>query len=298
MGKLFLTGITGFIGERLAQRASEAGHQLTGLSRSAINATSQPNARQVVQGDLLEPDSYRDALIQADTILHLAAATGRATPAEHFRVNREGTRRLLEACREAGVRRLIFVSTIAVTYPDKKRYYYAQAKQQAEELVRESGVMYTIVRPTIVVGPDSPVLEGLRKLAELPIVPIFGNGRARVQPIYLDDLVDFLLEIANDERFNGETLELGGPEIGSISDFLGEIHRQQRDSEPRSLHIPLPPLLPVLAALETVAYRLLPVTVGQLAVFRFDGTARSNALYESQRSGLRSIREMLELSLS
>ncbi len=269
-----------------------------GLSRSAHDGAAAASGIRWVRGDLLEPQSYREALSGAHTVVHLAAATGRAAPARHFEVNLEGTRVLLEGCRSAGVRRIVFVSTIAVKYPDKRRYYYAQSKERAEELVKGCGIPFTIVRPTIVVGSGSAVLEGLRKLAELPVLPIFGNGRAKVQPIFVDDLVDFIMKIVADQSVDGTTLELGGPDVLSIEEFLKEIRRRRRGSDGRSIHIPLAPLLPALTALETVAYRFLPVTVGQLSAFRFDGTARSNRLFEAQRSDLKSVRQMLELSLA
>lgn len=297
--KLFLTGASGFIGARLAARLREAGHQVVGLSRSARPAIPGAGSGSFrwVEAELLRPDTYRDALASADTVLHLAAATGRASRSEHFKVNLEGTRCLLEACRELGVPRFLFCSTIAVKYPDRRRYYYAQAKATAEQAVRESGLEHVIVRPTIVVGSGSPVLEGLRKLAELPIIPVFGPGDASVQPVFVDDLVDLIVAITERGAFDGQVMEFGGPEILSIEAFIQAIRRRVRGRAGRPLHVPLPLLLPTLAALETVAYRFLPITFGQLSAFRFDGTARSNDLFEQRRGRMKGVREMLEASL-
>lgn len=298
MAKLFLTGISGFIGTRLASRLSQDGRQVAGLSRSAQDGATAAHGVQWIRGDLLEPESYRDALSGTHTVLHLAAATGVATPAQHFAVNVEGTRRLLESCRHAGVRRIVSVSTIAVKYPDHRRYYYAQSKAQAEKLVESAGLPFTIVRPTIVVGHGSLVFEGLQKLAGLPVLPVFGNGRARVQPILVDDLVDLIARIVDDPTLEGSTLDLGGPDVLSIEEFLQEIRRRRRGRAGPAVHIPLALLLPTLATLETVAYRFMPVTVGQLSLFRFDGTAEPNALFEERRSDMRGVAQMLELCLT
>ena len=152
---LFLTGATGFIGRRLlpaldAERVGPVHCLVRGPVKLAAGA-------HLVTGDLLDPSSYAAALAECDTVVHLAALTGKASFKEHRRVNVKGTAALLEACREVGVKRFIHVSTIAVTYPDQDVYAYAQTKTEAEELVRVSRLDFAIVRPTIVLGPGSPL---------------------------------------------------------------------------------------------------------------------------------------------
>src|SRR5882672_471847 len=178
MTKVFLTGATGFLG-RHVRRQLERGEGLAVAELSRARGA-----------DLLVPASYERELAGADIVLHLAAATGRAAPADHFRVNVEGTRILLEQSRRHGARRFVFVSSIAAKFPDIRRYPYARAKLEAEALVAGGGIEYSIIRPTIIAGPGAPVLAGLRRLAMLPIVPVFGTGRVRVQPIFVDDLAD------------------------------------------------------------------------------------------------------------
>jgi NADH dehydrogenase len=138
----------------------------------------------------------------------------------------------------------------------------------------------------------------LEKLAGLPIIPIFGNGRARVQPIYVDDLVDFLIDIIKEDRFAGETLELGGPVTLTIEELLQNIRLLRKGSIGRAVHIPMQLLLQPLGAAESMGLGpFLPVSVGQLASFRYDGIIQSNSLYESHRAALRNVRQMLELSV-
>jgi NADH dehydrogenase len=287
MTRVFLTGGTGFLGRRLRVRlrAVEDGLSVVELARAA-------------GADLLAPASYDRELAGADTVVHLAAATGKAPPAEHFRVNAEGTRVLLEQSRLRGVRRFVFVSSIATAFPDVRHYPYARAKLEAEAAVAGSGLDYTIVRPTIIAGPGSPVLAGLRRLAALRVVPVFGTGRVRVQPIFVDDVADGLVSIVRDGLGSRQTLELGGPEVLTIQGLLGEIHRVLTGRPMRALHVPLAPVLRLLAILEAAAPRLLPVTVGQLSTFRFDGTASANQVFERHRAGMTGVSRMLELSLA
>ncbi len=296
--RLFLTGASGFLGRALlAHPALAKFEQVTCLSRSAPPPSIPANVLWL-RGGLSDTSDYSAALAGADGVLHLAAATGKLPPKEYFAVNVEGTRCLIEQCKLAGVQNILFVSSIAAGFPDQSRYYYAQSKLQAEEIVRASGLRFAIARPTLIFGPGSLVLGGLAKLAALPLIPVFGDGRTPVQPIAVDDVADFLLRIVDNDLFGGETFELGGPEVISIEELLLKIHGRLRVTEAKTLHIPMSLLLPTLTLLEIIAYPALPITVGQLATFRFDGTARGNALWNERRPHLQSLEKMLAAFLA
>lgn len=281
---MFLTGGSGFLGARVRDRLRRAGAPFAELPRGA-------------GADLLVPATYERELAGAGTVVHLAAATGKAAPADHVRINRDGTRVLVEQCRRAGVRRFVFVSSIAVSFPDIRAYPYARAKRDAEAIVAASGMDYTIVRPTIIAGPGSPVLTGLRRLATLPVVPVFGPGTARVQPIFVDDLAECLLTIVANGG-GDRIVELGGPDVLTIEQLLSELRRASHLGHMRAVHLPLGAVIPVLTLLESVAYRFLPVTVGQLSTFRWDGTAKPNAVFERHRATMTRARRMIELSVA
>lgn len=297
MAIAFVTGIGGFLGPHLAARLMARGFDVTGLTRRAPSAVRDvPAGVTLVQGDLLVDGSWHDALDGADVVVHAAAATGKASPDTHLRVNVDGTAKVLAAARHCGVRRVVFVSSIATTFRHIERYHYAQAKRRAEALVRASGLETTIVHPTIIVGPGSPVLAGLRRLATLRIIPIFGDGTAQVQPVWVGDAADGIAEIAGDRSRAGATIPIAGPDILSIEEFVCAIARRLGRSRPRTVHVPLPILLPLLAAGETIAYRAMPITVGQLATFRCDGTARGDGMPDGVRPAV-GVDEMLERSL-
>jgi hypothetical protein len=205
-------------------------------------------------------------------VLHLAAATGRASRAEHWRVNAEGTRALLDACRAAGVPRFLFVSSVAAGFPDIRHYPYAQAKVAAEEAVRASGLRFAIARPAMIFGPGSPIQAALETLASAPVVPVFGHGRTRVQPVWVDDVAASLAGIVEQDRFAGETIGIGGPEVLSIEELLQRMRERRTGRRGRIAHVPLGLVLPPLRIAEALAIgHRLPISIGQLATFRFDG---------------------------
>ncbi len=103
--KIFVTGATGFIGRNLIQHLTRSGdYTVTALTRIPTQeGAGDAGGVRWIKGDLLEPQRYLAALSGCETVVHLAAATGRATAADFQRVNVDGTRLLLQACRETGV---------------------------------------------------------------------------------------------------------------------------------------------------------------------------------------------------
>jgi NADH dehydrogenase len=297
MNSILITGSSGFVGRNLLARLDLSKYaNVYCLSRSETKLApnfSQSANLTFIRGSLFDPTVYHRYLSSTDCVIHLAAATGKARPEEHFHVNVEGTRLLLEQCRRLQVSRFLHISSIAVRFPDKSRYYYAQSKELAEQIVRSSGLRYTILRPTIIVGPGAPAWAGLVKLAGLPVIPVFGDGKTLLQPIHIDDLLDFIFSILDSDLFDCQTLDLGGPQAIAIEELLRKIRLLLYRSQPRTVHIPLALVIPFLSLLETWFYSLLPVTVGQLASFRSDGTIQKNRLFEERCHRLKTIDDML-----
>ena len=291
--RLFITGASGYVGSRLLDRLEkshvESGVVLLRGHDGGVAGLVERLGFEMIHGDLLAPSSYSDALATCETVVHLAALTGKARSRHHFRVNSEGTRALCDACVDVGVGRIVHISTIAAKFPHQRRYFYAQSKRRAELIVAASGLDYSIVRPTMVFGPGAPVLRGLSRLARLPMAPVFGDGRARVQPVFVDDLADCLIDIASRDQLGAETIEIGGPEVIEIKDLLARIRPARR-----RVHIPLRLAHALLAPLEAIALEILPITCGQLATFANDGTAAPSAFMQGRAGQMTGIDGMLQ----
>jgi nucleoside-diphosphate-sugar epimerase len=289
-GSVLLTGASGFLGERLVRRLAADGYHVVCLGRRP----PQPGSRNVefIPGDLLDREACRRAMAGCHAVVHLAAATGKHRRVEHFRVNRDGTGAVVSEARRAGVRRFLFVSTIAAKFGDLSRYPYAQSKREAEQIVSASGLDWTIVRPTMIFGPGSPVLEGLRRLAGLPVVPVFGNGRAPVQPVFVDDLACALVAILGDPASTPRVIEIGGPDVRTVEELLLDLRGRMGIRGRRVVHLPMGPIQALLGVMEPLLLPWLPVTAGQLATFANDGTAAPDPLTAKWHSGMRKIGEM------
>jgi len=291
MSTIFLTGGSGFVGTALREQLAGSAWSLRGVLRNPAGSGAGDG---FVAGDLLEPDSYRAALEGADAVVHLAALTGKAAPADYARVNVEGTRKLIEACKQAGVAQLIHVSTIAAGYADQRHYAYAQSKAEAERLVRESGLAFTIVRPTVVLGADSPIWGTLRMIASLPVIPLpQGKAPVSLQPVMVQDVARAIALVLEEQRFDGETLDLGGADPETFRHFLGEVRRAVAGKPAPVVAVPLGLPRAMLALVEPVARPFLPVTAGQLALFANDSTAAPNWLMARLRPTMPSLSAML-----
>lgn len=233
---LLVTGATGFIGMHFLKRASgifKIRCLVRPSSRSKLAGFDSP---EIIEGDLTSEKNISEAVKGVDTVLHLGALLRTAKPNEIRRVNIDGTRALVDAAKKEGARRFVFVSSENALREDIDDAY-AASKREAEKIV-ESFENHLILRPCFVYGPGDG--HGLGRLIELieksPVIPLFLNLKCRIQPIYIDDTVEYLTQ-AIQQDIRGAYI-LAGPEKINLNDFIKkgcEIKRKRR------LFIPLPP---------------------------------------------------------
>lgn len=295
-----MTGSSGFVGSRLLveleQKWSEPIYCLVRKDRKMVG--SKDGARtEFVSANIQDSHLYAPYLEKCDTVIHLAAVTGKASPEEFFEVNAAATIQLVKLCQKFGVKKFVFVSTIAVKFKDKRRYFYAQSKEEAENYIRSSGVPFAIVRPTIIIGPKGKAWDGLKTFAKAPWLCIPGNGQVSIQPVFVNDLVNMLVALLKEPSFSDKTFEVGGPEKISMDAFLQKVWGVVHGRPPGTIiHIPIQPVLGVLSLLERFCLRLLPVTVGQLATFRNDGVADESTHSWDYRRNMVTLDQMINIS--
>jgi len=209
--RVLVTGATGFIGRAVASRAASGGWKVDGVQRSAPAGPSQ-----AIRWLTLE-QSEGDAE-PLDAVIHCAAVRHRhgVPESEYGRINLSLTRRMIELARKRGAR-LVDVSSIAVygwprTLPiDETRPYqpvgpYGQSKVQAEQLVRASGVPFTIVQPSITYGPGDTngMIDKMFRMIARGFFVVPGLGSSRVQLVYVGDLARIILEATASKATLGE----------------------------------------------------------------------------------------------
>jgi len=257
------------------------------------NTSNRDRNIEWISGELSDTTTYVHFLAQADIVIHLAAATGAATVQRLLEVNQIGTQSLLTACKNAAVRRLVFVSSIAVNGNNVAHYPYAQSKIAAERAVQASGLDYVIVRPAIVLGENAPNWPMLRKLSCLPVVPLFGGGRAWVQPVDVIDVARGLEWLVENKLERGTIVEIGGPEVLPFSTLLARIRAACGRGTFRSLSVPIRPMQMTLALLKGILGNRFPFGPGQVAPFVNDGVAEPNPVLDALLPEMRPLDELL-----
>jgi len=274
--RIAVTGASGFVGRHVTTLLAGRGHQVRALVRRddpGRAAAALPAER--TPGDLADPAALAALTRGADVIVHLVGIIVEAGAATFEAVHVEGTRRLLTAAREAGVRRFVHMSAVgARDEPGATRYH--RTKWRAEELVRSSGLSHAIFRPSIISGPENRPIRTLARLHRWsPLVPVFGDGGFAMQPVWIGDVALAFALAAERPALSG-VFELGGPATLTYEEFVRAIGRAA--GHPRRLvHVPLAVARAAAAALGVMG-PLAPLTLDQLQMLVEGSATPANAL--------------------
>jgi uncharacterized protein YbjT (DUF2867 family) len=238
-GVILVTGGTGFVGGHVV-------HELRGreLPVRCLVRDARKGAKlaawgcELAEGDVTDQASLGRAAVGANTVVHLVAI--RQGSSEQFRrIMVEGTRDLLAAANEAGVRRFVHMSALGTSEETKDLVPYYGAKWENEQLVRASGIPFVIFRPSFIFGPDGGILPTFVKLAKLtPVTPIIGTGRQRIQPIWAGDVAKYFGDAVERAAVAGRIFELGGPDVVTWNEFWERL-KQVRGMRRPSVHVPV-----------------------------------------------------------
>jgi uncharacterized protein YbjT (DUF2867 family) len=238
---ILVTGGTGFVGPRVVHALRERDLPVRALVRrpgSNEATTLAAWGAELVQGDMADAESLRRAVEGAEVVVHLVAI--RQGAAEEFqRVMETGTRDLIGAAREAGVRRFVLMSALGTSEETKDLVPYYHAKWEQEQALRGSGLEHVIFRPSFVFARDGGILPTFRKLARLtPVTPIIGSGKQRIQPIWIDDVAAYFAAAVDRADAASRVFELGGPDTISWNEFWQRLKKALGQRRP-SLHVPV-----------------------------------------------------------
>lgn len=200
---VFITGATGFIGRRLLEliENDERFENIYCLCRRGQPFSSKVNT---VTGSLEELENLPP--VKADVCIHLAAVTdsSAADKKDVFKINAEGTSKVVEFCKRSSIPRIVFFSSANVYL--KRRYSYALSKISAEEYIKDSGLSYSIVRCALVYGKGCSSFEKIIRYADLlHIIPVTGTGKAFKQPVYIDDVCNEIIRLVFSKEGNTVT---------------------------------------------------------------------------------------------
>jgi len=235
---VLVTGGTGFIGPHVVHTLRASDLPVRALVRDSSRGSRLTAwGVDLAVGDVTDPASLRAACEGADAVVHLVAII-KGSEADFDRVMSLGTRNVVAAAQEAGVRRIVLASALGLDERSKDAVPYFGAKWQMELAVRDSGLEHVIFRPSFVFGSDGGVLPTFVRLARFaPVTPIIGPGTQRLQPIWVEDLAEYYARAITEPAAANRTFDLGGPEALSWNEFWERLKRVLGVRRP-SIHVP------------------------------------------------------------
>ena len=250
---VLVTGATGLLGRQVVHELLERRHQVRCLVRTPGHERIFSHRDVEVQyGSVLDTEALKNAFYDVEAVVHLVGIIRRRRRNDFDEVHKEGTANVLAAAKDAGARHFLHVSVIGAA--NDQTYPYLYSKWLGEQEVLNSGIPYTIFRPSMLFGEGDEFLNALAGLVRLfPLVPVIGSGRNRLHPLAVDDLARCIAITLSREDLKGQTLDLGGAARMSYNDLVAEVAKAMGK---RRLRIHLPVWLMRIAA--TVSQGLMP----------------------------------------
>jgi len=214
-----VTGAFGYSGQYIARRLLDRGQNVRTLTNSPDRKNPFEGKVQASHFHFDDPAKLVEALRGASVLYNTYWVRFNHTEFKHA-VAVENTLKLFDAAREAGVKRVVHVS---ITNPSEDSpLEYFSGKARLERALRESGLSYAILRPTVLFGKEDVLVNNIAwVLRRLPVFGVFGNGRYRLQPIYVDDLAKLAVEQGESEK--NCVIDAIGPETFTYRELVKQI---------------------------------------------------------------------------
>ena len=223
--RVLLTGASGFIGCHLAQALKQAGHRVIPLSRRDGTDMTQ----------LIDPSDWLPRLREVDAVINAAGIIGERGPQTFQLLHEQAASALFKACTEARVHRVVQISALGADTTAFSGYHLS--KQAADDVLRRLPLDWFVLRPALVYGPGGTSASFLLRLAACPVIPVVGDGRQKLQPVYVGDVVDAVIECLSAPTTR-LTLDIPGPETVGLGDWLRRLRSAQGLAPAPLLHVP------------------------------------------------------------
>ena len=281
-GLVTVFGGTGFIGRQVVRALAKKGLRVRAAARQPgrgyrLRMLGDVGQIEVVQANIRDAASIARAVEGAEVVINLVGILRETGRQRFLAVHGMGARNVAEAALAAGAKRFVQMSAIGADPNGAAKY--ARTKAEGEAAVREVFPTATIIRPSIVFGPEDDFFNRFGQMAAIsPALPLIGGGHTKFQPIYVGDLAAAIAQAAVSDAFAGQTVELGGP---TVYDFKALMRFVCTETGRKRILAPLPfPLAALLGMAGDVAGMVIapPITSDQVELLRTDNVASGDGL--------------------
>jgi len=238
--KVLVTGGTGFVGTHLVNTLLRRSHSVAVLSRRAGEARNRYNHPvESIPGDVLDAASVEGAVAGCDAVIHLVGIIHEQGVQTFDRVHREAVENVLAAMASARVRRLVHMSAMG-SFADSPSEY-GRSKAAGETAVRQSGLDWTVFRPSIVFGPGDGFVSLLAEIVRSNpgFIPVIGPGTTRFMPVSVYDVARVFADALERPETVRAAFEVGGPETFTLNEIYREIAAAVGKRSKPLVHLPL-----------------------------------------------------------
>jgi NADH dehydrogenase len=275
-------GGSGFVGRYTVRAFAKAGWRV----RVAVRHPNLANYLlpmghvgqiQIAKTNVASADAVASAVTGADVVVNLVGILSQRGGHQKFaELHADAAGEIAQAAKAAGAGSVIHLSAIGANEDSPSAYQ--RTKAQGEARVREAFAGAIVLRPSIVFGPEDKFFNRFAWLARMsPVLPLFGGGATKFQPVFVGDVADAILKCASDASTRGKTYELGGPTVYSFKELMALILRET-GRERKRLLLPLPFFV---GTLKSYFLQLLPdplLTPDQMRMLKVDNVTREGAL--------------------
>ena len=270
-------GGSGFLGRYIVQEFARSGALIRVGCRHPEEALFLKTQGEVGQIQLQacnirDDESVKSFVENADIVINLVGIMYQTGQQTFTKVHAAGAERVARLAKQAGVRQLIHISALGVASDSDS--YYSQTKGLAEQLVRQQFPEAVMIKPSLVFGPEDKFFNRFGEMAMYsPILPIFGGGNTRYQPVYVKDVAEAVFQVAEQE-IKGQAFELGGPEVFTYKEMMQLI---LAETGRKCLMVPTPVFLGKMVGVFAQMLPKPPLTVDQMKLLSKDNIVQDGA---------------------
>ena len=213
--QVVVTGASGFVAKNLRKYLSENDVNLISISRN--NFRTYKNEQKIISKDYKEKFIFNQ-IKNSNALIHLVGIGKQSVEIDYEMINVELTKHIVNLAKKAKIKKIVYNSGLGVSSKTSVGYFIS--KYKAEKILVNSGLNYTIFRPSYIVGKDDLFTKFLKKQIKIKTIEIPGSGQYSIQPIFINDVVKILFQSIAEKKFGNKIIDLVGSEYLTFEKYV------------------------------------------------------------------------------